>query len=169
MLHRKIGWMLLCSAVLLASCNDDETNGNGGNGPAVPPAEVTADVDYEVFGGEDMPLLFDMQAKYTDAAGKTVTADVASLPWSISVKGAKVPFEATVELVLTAKEEVAEQAAYRVGLGSGVSYTTTDGQYYKEATGASTMTIGKDKVEKYRQTILGRTYKSTERIEVSRK
>ena len=50
MLHRKIGWMLLCSAVLLASCNDDETNGNGGNGPAVPPAEVTADVDYEVFG-----------------------------------------------------------------------------------------------------------------------
>lgn len=116
-----------------------------------------------------MPLLFDMQAKYTDAAGKTVTADVASLPWSISVKGAKVPFEATVELVLTAKEEVAEQAAYRVGLGSGVSYTTTDGQYYKEATGASTMTIGKDKVEKYRQTILGRTYKSTERIEVSRK
>ena len=118
MLHRKIGWMLLCSAVLLASCNDDETNGNGGNGPAVPPA--------------------------------------------------KVPFEATVELVLTAKEEVAEQAAYRVGLGSGVSYTTTDGQY-KEATGASTMTIGKDKVEKYRQTILGRTYKSTERIEVSGK
>ena len=168
MLHRKIGWMLLCSAVLLASCNDDETNGNGGNGPAVPPAEVTADVDYEVFGGEDMPLLFDMQAKYTDAAGKTVTADVASLPWSISVKGAKVPFEATVELVLTAKEEVAEQAAYRVGLGSGVSYKTTDGQY-KEATGASTMTIGKDKVEKYRQTILGRTYKSTERIEVSGK
>ena len=107
MLHRKIGWMLLCSAVLLASCNDDETNGNGGNGPAVPPAEVTADVDYEVFGGEDMPQLFDMQAKYTDAVGKTVTADVASLPWSISVKGAKVPFEATVELVLTAKEEVA--------------------------------------------------------------
>ena len=140
MLHRKIGWMLLCSAVLLASCNDDETNGNGGNGPAVPPAEVTADVDYEVFGGEDMPQLFDMQAKYTDAVGKTVTA----------------------------KEEVAEQAAYRVGLGSGVSYTTTDGQY-KEATGASTMTIGKDKVEKYRQTILGRTYKSTERIEVSGK
>jgi hypothetical protein len=136
--------------------------------PAVPPAEVTADVDYEVFGGEDMPQLFDMQAKYTDAVGKTVTADVASLPWSISVKGAKVPFEATVELVLTAKEEVAEQAAYRVGLGSGVSYTTTDGQY-KEATGASTMTIGKDKVEKYRQTILGRTYKSTERIEVSGK
>ena len=168
MLHRKIGWMLLCSAVLLASCNDDETNGNGGNGPAVPPAEVTADVDYEVFGGEDMPQLFDMQAKYTDAVGKTVTADVASLPWSISVKGAKVPFEATVELVLTAKEEVAEQAASRVGLGSGVSYTTTDGQY-KEATGASTMTIGKDKVEKYRQTILGRTYKSTERIEVSGK
>ena len=155
MLHRKIGWMLLCSAVLLASCNDDETNGNGGNGPAVPPAEVTADVDYEVFGGEDMPQLFDMQAKYTDAVGKTVTADVASLPWSISVKGAKVPFEATV-------------AAYRVGLGSGISYTTTDGQY-KEATGASTMTIGKDKVEKYRQTILGRTYKSTERIEVSGK
>ncbi len=115
-----------------------------------------------------MPQLFDMQAKYTDAVGKTVTADVASLPWSISVKGAKVPFEATVELVLTAKEEVAEQAAYRVGLGSGVSYTTTDGQY-KEATGASTMTIGKDKVEKYRQTILGRTYKSTERIEVSGK
>lgn len=106
MLHRKIGWMLLCSAVLLASCNDDETNGNGGNGPAVPPAEVTADVDYEVFGGEDMPQLFDMQAKYTDAVGKTVTADVASLPWSISVKGAKVPFEATVELVLTAKEEL---------------------------------------------------------------
>ena len=35
--------------------------------------------------------------------------------------------------------------------------------------GASTMTIGKDKVEKYRQTILGRTYKSTERIEVSGK
>lgn len=31
------------------------------------------------------------------------------------------------------------------------------------------MTIGKDKVEKYRQTILGRTYKSTERIEVSGK
>ena len=30
MLHRKIGWMLLCSAVLLASCNDDETNGNSG-------------------------------------------------------------------------------------------------------------------------------------------
>ena len=53
-----------------------------------------------------MPQLFDMQAKYTDAVGKTVTADVASLPWSISVKGAKVPFEATVELVLTAKEEV---------------------------------------------------------------
>ena len=79
MLHRKIGWMLLCSAVLLASCNDDETNGNGGNGPAVPPAEVTADVDYEVFGGEDMPQLFDMQAKYTDAVGKTVTADVACL------------------------------------------------------------------------------------------
>ena len=57
MLHRKIGWMLLCSAVLLASCNDDETNGNGGNGPAVPPAEVTADVDYEVFGGEDMDVV----------------------------------------------------------------------------------------------------------------
>lgn len=167
-LHRRIVLMLTCAAALFVSCSDDETNGNGGDDPVVPPAEVTADVDYKISGGKDMLLLFDVQAKYTDAAGQTATANVTSLPWNVAVKGVKVPFDANVELVLTAKEEVAEQATYTVGIGLGIAYTTTDGQY-KNASSSGTMTIAKDKVKEYQTTILGRTFKSSEQIKASEK
>lgn len=160
---KKLYYFLVCSALIWASCSD---NGKKENGPE-PPAKVTADVLYQAQGGTDYLSLFNLSVKYTDTEGKTTTEPVTELPWSKTLENVTVPFTAQLEFIHEPTESYPEKDTYEVGFGCGIGYSTTDGQNY-DGSSSSKMSVGRDKIEAYRQSVAARTYEATKQIEPAR-
>lgn len=147
--------ILLLAAASLVSC-DGKEKGNGGNENEKP---ATATVSYRFDAGADFLTLFNVEASYTDAAGQTASEKVTSLPWEKSLEGVSLPYTSTLTMTLEPVDSYAQKETYEVGYGFAISYRTSDGRLYGD-TSVSKMTIGKDKVEKYRETILSRNLTS---------
>lgn len=163
MLIKRIS-LVLCALICLTSCKD--TNDEKGNDDPIKP--VTADVTYKINGGADMTLICDLTVNYTDVAGKTVSEQIATLPWSKSIAAAEVPFTAHMKLDIAPRENYEEKSSYKVGVGFGLSYTTTDGQYHNSEVNGAT-SISKDKVATYIAALQEKANESTTTIEKSAK
>lgn len=155
---------MLFAAAGFASCDKDDNGNNNGNGQEEP-QEQTATVSYKFDGGADFLTLFNVQIQYTDAAGETVTEDVKALPWEKSLASVKLPYTASMELIMTAAEDYEEKDLYEVGKGFAIYYQTSDGRVYGSM-GSSTMTIAKDKVAAYQEKTLASENKTSVEIPV---
>lgn len=153
MLARRLSLtLMLFAAATFASCDKNNGENDNGNGNGEP-TEQTADVSYKFDGGADYLTIFNVQIKYTDVAGKTVTEEVKSLPWEKSLTSVKLPFTASIELSLTAIENYEEKDKYELGQGFAILYNTSDGRTYGSMNSGKT-TIGKDKIAAYQEKII---------------
>ena len=97
---------------------------------------------------------------YTDAAGKTATEKISSLPWSKELTGLALPYTAKMEITLTARESYEEKEQYELGFGHAISYETSDGRTYG-GLNVSKQTVGKDKIAKYQELMLSKSLQTT--------
>ena len=96
--------LVLCAAMAFTACDKEGGNQSGPDTDPVTPTENTVDVAYAIGGGADFLLIFDAEVTYTDAAGKTATEKISSLPWSKELTGLALPYTAKMEITLTARE-----------------------------------------------------------------
>lgn len=150
--------VVLCALICLTSC--DNTN-NSNDNPIEP---VTTNVTYAINGGRDMTLICDLTINYTDATGASVSEQITALPWSKQITAAEVPFTAQMKLDIAPRASYEEKSSYQVGVGFGISYTTTDGQSYNSEI-ESSLSITKEKVAAYIAALQERTNQSTTTIE----
>jgi hypothetical protein len=134
----------------------------GDNGGEEIPADVSADVTYEVNDGTDMVTLFDMTAEYTDAAG-TKSEVITSLPWSKQIHVAKIPFTASLKVTYNAKSSYAQKDVYAAGVAGGITYRTSDGRFVS-STGLVKLPISSDRIAEYIAKYNGTTKEYTEQI-----
>lgn len=160
---RKIQNLLVISVLLLglSACGSDSKEDT-------PPEEkVTADVTYNVAGEQDLLTVSTITVKYTGKDGNEVEETVTALPWKKEIKEIEVPFTATLKIFYALKSGLSlDKDTYKLGYGSGIAYTTTDGQF-KYFSGSSSMTIAKDKVEEYIALLEERSHESSEEITAS--
>ena len=158
--------LVLCAAMAFTACDKEGGNQSGPDTDPVTPTENTVDVAYAIGGGADFLLIFDAEVKYTDAAGKTATEKISSLPWSKELTGLALPYTAKMEITLTARESYEEKEQYELGFGHAISYETSDGRTYG-GLNVSKQTVGKDKIAKYQELMLSKSLQTT--IEIDRK
>jgi outer membrane lipoprotein-sorting protein len=115
---KHISVLLVSLAVLFSACGSDT--------PESKPA--TADVTYQLSGGADMVSLFNITITYTTETGAQKQETVTALPWSKSIHVGKLPFTAKMTTTLSGKTAYPEKVQYKVGLGGGISYITSDGR-----------------------------------------
>ncbi|MDR2358215.1 MAG: hypothetical protein LBD87_00245 [Prevotellaceae bacterium] len=111
---------------------------------------ITADITYELSGGEDIINLFDISVTYTNATGSQAKETVAALPWSKKVTVGSIPFTAKMAATYSGKSDYPEKSQYKVGMGGGISYSTSAGKS-ESALVASNLTVGKDRIAAYIQ------------------
>ncbi len=147
---KKTLFWLLGAALCLTACDEKGQGGTTGGegGDDKPETEVTATVTYDMQGGADITTVLDITASYTDADGKEVTVEVASLPWQAVITGAKVPFTADLKVELSPKESFEEKEQYQMGLNTSIGYKTSDGQFVSN-NNVSHITISKDDITRY--------------------
>jgi hypothetical protein len=114
------------------------------------PEKTTADITYELSGGEDIITLFGISVTYTDATSSQAQETVTALPWSKTISVDSIPFTATMAVTYSGKSSYPDKPAYSVGMGGGISYRTSAGKS-ESASGASTMSVGKDRIAAYIQ------------------
>ena len=107
--------LVLCAAMAFTACDKEGGNQSGPDTDPVTPTENTVDVAYAIGGGADFLLIFDAEVTYTDAAGKTATEKISSLPWSKELTGLALPYTAKMEITLTARESYEEKEQYELG------------------------------------------------------
>lgn len=156
----KYYFLMVAMALCFASCGKNES---GENKEPEPPAKVTADITYHLGGGKDLQNLFDISVRYTDKDNKTVTEQIVSLSWFKEIDNAEVPFTASMELLLTPKNDYPDKATYEVGVGLGISYVTSTGSS-KFWSNNSTLNINKSQVKTYQESVSAREFKATESI-----
>ena len=140
--------LVLCAAMAFTACDKEGGNQSGPDTDPVTPTENTVDVAYAIGGGADFLLIFDAEVTYTDAAGKTATEKISSLPWSKELTGLALPYTAKMEITLTARESYEEKEQYELGFGHAISYETSYCRTYG-GLNFSKQTVGKDKIAKY--------------------
>lgn len=151
-MKKQILFLLAIAFAIFVSCNDNDDKKQ--NPPPVE-TETTANVTYTITGADDELSLFTVTAVYTDASGEEQSEAVTSLPWTKSLTGVTLPFDAKVEADRAARTDFPEKASYKVGINPGLSFVTNTGRTGSYGV-TSTLTIGRDKVEAYQLAELGR-------------
>ncbi len=159
--------LVLCAAMAFTACDKEGGNQSGPDTDPVTPTENTVDVAYAIGGGADFRSFFDAEVKYTDAAGKTATEKISSLPWSKELTGLALPYTAKMEITLTARESYEEKEQYELGVGHAISYETSDGRTYG-GLNVSKQTVGKDKIAKYQELMLSKSLRQQSKYRPNR-
>ncbi|MEG0794927.1 MAG: hypothetical protein RR397_00265 [Odoribacter sp.] len=136
--------LFLSLSFTLSSCSDDDDSQT-----ETKPEPITANVSYKM--GDVLTLLemVNIKVEYTGKDGKTIEENVTKTPWEKKIEKANVPFTAKMKITYTKKEGfIPTKDSYEIGSGSGIGFTTTDGQF-AESTVNSTLTIAKDQIQNY--------------------
>lgn len=154
---------MLAAALALASCggqqNEDKNDGTGTE--TGPDTEVKANVNYTVNGGSDMTVLFAIEATYTEANGESVTETVEALPWNKSLTEVTAPFTANLSVRLTPLTDYPEQEVFACGLGTNISYTSSDNIGSVGDISAPHMNVSYDRIADYQESASARDYSRT--------
>ncbi|MDR2449934.1 MAG: hypothetical protein LBD52_08255 [Prevotellaceae bacterium] len=114
------------------------------------PEKITANITYELSGGENITDLFGINVTWTDATGSQAQETVTVLPWEKTVSVDSIPFTATMSVTYSGKSDYPDKSAYKVGMGGGISYRTSAGNF-GSASVASTITVSNDRIAAYIQ------------------
>ncbi|MDR2891139.1 MAG: hypothetical protein LBV18_06020 [Alistipes sp.] len=147
--------LFMLAAATLCSCDGDRKKNNDSESQE-PEKTETATVAYSVVGGRDMVSLVEITAVYVDASGSEVRETVDALPWTKTITGAQLPFEAKIGLECVKKSARPEQTSYQIGLNNNIAYSVGEGERIDLGYVSSTMTVGADKVDDALDHIFGR-------------